>query len=306
MAKYYNKTSLIIWLREQIACGNSLPIVNNAGFAYVNTSLYEQQGYSQEESVNMIMDNFACMDDTCYMLDAEDVPADFEELSGEEREGMEFVDLGNDIIMGVWDCENLNSYEIRNTIADIEGFDFAMCETTEGRNGYPERLHGTIDMAACCHSFEEAEKIAIRYGLQLLEGRKRDGWQFWEVRGAAYNAYDRLGIDFENDTRIVADSQELLDEEIAFREEAIREDHKNAIEDAEDEEERNDEIEAMNEEIAELHREADERFGKVDFGKQHITYESGDRLCDFDICDNKCMSFREDVWTYTILLDCDC
>lgn len=222
-----------------------------------------------------------------------------------DPKNMEMAEIGEDGEACVT-SNHPTSYIVRNAIADIEGFDFAMCETTEGRNGYPENLRGTIDMAACCKSFDEAREIAERYGLRLLEGHKRDGWQFWEVRGAAYNAYDRLGIDWENDTRIVADSQELLDEEIAFREEAIREDHRDVIEDAEDEEERNDEIEAMNEEIAELHREADERFGKVDFGKQHITYESGNRLCDFDICDNESMSYHDGVWTYTVLLDCGC
>ena len=63
-------------------------------------------------------------------------------------------------------------------LADENGLDWI--EITEGRNGYPERLHKAI---IGFDSFDKAAKFAEKYNLETKMFHKKDGWQLWEDQG---------------------------------------------------------------------------------------------------------------------------
>lgn len=67
-----------------------------------------------------------------------------------------------------------------------------LIETTSDRGGYPQELkHAIIGF----NSFEEAEELAERFGLEVQEFVRRDGWQLWHRTGnKAYDPYDYLSI----------------------------------------------------------------------------------------------------------------
>lgn len=173
-------------------------------------------------------------------------------------------------------CENLNSYELRDLIADNENISvYALGETSDGANGYPRNCRGTIDMAAAGYTFGEAEELARRYGLRLLRARKRDGWQFFECRGTAYEEYDLL--DSCDDDDIIICSAEELREELKT---------------------------CLGDDIREVENREEEILSSTDFRKQFVALRHGSPDC-YDIVDRRGMSYRYDVWQYTILLYCN-
>ena len=56
---------------------------------------------------------------------------------------------------------------------------------TKGRNGYPSGTYSAID-ASKCENFEEVQKIAEENNLEIIFAHKRDGWDFWEFQGVAF------------------------------------------------------------------------------------------------------------------------
>ena len=63
-------------------------------------------------------------------------------------------------------------------IADEYGLEYV--ETTDQRNGYPSNIKGAI---IGMESFEQAEKIAAKYNLDIELITKHDGWQLWYRTG---------------------------------------------------------------------------------------------------------------------------
>lgn len=80
------------------------------------------------------------------------------------------------------------SYDLRDMICDEEGLEAA--EITEGMNGYPRRLRGCVLLSGCGKTIEEMEKIAERYGVELVSLHQRAGWHLWESEGWTNELYD--------------------------------------------------------------------------------------------------------------------
>lgn len=82
-------------------------------------------------------------------------------------------------------------------------------EITAALNGYPEHLHrGYIGFK----TFEEAENFAKKYDGEVVELRRRDGWQLWVNRG---RIYEPLKVDAEtygDDFRTVSSVEEWEDD----------------------------------------------------------------------------------------------
>jgi hypothetical protein len=64
-------------------------------------------------------------------------------------------------------------------IAEAEELDYI--ETTSERNGYPRNIKGAIKGF---DTFEKAEEIAKKYGLEIESFEKKDGWQLWYRTGS--------------------------------------------------------------------------------------------------------------------------
>ena len=72
--------------------------------------------------------------------------------------------------------------------------DLQVINTTTGLNGYPQSLKEAI---IGFENFEQAEKLAEEYHLDIEMFTKRDGWQFWNRDNSrAYDAFERSASDY--------------------------------------------------------------------------------------------------------------
>ena len=79
-----------------------------------------------------------------------------------------------------------------NEIASENGL--MVINTTTGLNGYPQSLKEAI---IGFDNFEQAEKLAEEYQLDIEIFTKRDGWQFWNRdNNSAYDAFERSASDY--------------------------------------------------------------------------------------------------------------
>lgn len=79
-----------------------------------------------------------------------------------------------------------------NEIASENGLQ--VIETTTGLNGYPRALKKAI---IGFDDFEQAEKLAEEYHLDIEVFTKRDGWQLWSRdNNSAYDAFERSASDY--------------------------------------------------------------------------------------------------------------
>lgn len=80
-------------------------------------------------------------------------------------------------------------------LADENGLDYV--STTDQANGYPSNIQIAI---TGFETYEEAEKFAAENDLKLIQIEKKDGWQLWHRRGAAYGpisvSADDYGADY--------------------------------------------------------------------------------------------------------------
>ena len=82
--------------------------------------------------------------------------------------------------------------------------DLQVIDTTTGLNGYPHALKKAI---IGFDDFEQAEKLAEEYHLDIEIFTKRDGWQLWSRdNNSAYEAFERSASDYgENYQQFSAD-----------------------------------------------------------------------------------------------------
>ena len=86
----------------------------------------------------------------------------------------------------------VNSYGLRNMISEDYGLECA--EITEGTNGYPRCLRGCVLLKDKDTTFDSMERMAELYGVEVVSLRRKDGWQFWESQGKAYDLFDFQNI----------------------------------------------------------------------------------------------------------------
>lgn len=89
----------------------------------------------------------------------------------------------------------------RVSLQDIaEQYDLQFVETTDQRNGYPSNINGAI---IGFKSFDEAQAIADKYGLDIELITKHDGWNLWYRTGDWMNEPLKITEDiFSDDTRL--------------------------------------------------------------------------------------------------------
>ena len=86
----------------------------------------------------------------------------------------------------------VNSYDLRSMISEDYGLECA--EITEGTNGYPRCLRGCVLLKDKDVTFDSMERMAELYGVEVVSLRRKDGWQFWESQGKAYDLFDFQNI----------------------------------------------------------------------------------------------------------------
>ena len=69
-------------------------------------------------------------------------------------------------------------------LAEEKGLE--LVEVTQGMNGYPKGVYKAI---VGFEDFQEAESLAEEFGLEIVELRSRDGWQFYEELGRRYEPF---------------------------------------------------------------------------------------------------------------------
>lgn len=83
------------------------------------------------------------------------------------------------------------------TLDDIAEYnDLRMKETTSERSGYPHNLKHVL---TGFESFEQAEAIAEKFGLDLIWITRREGQQLWTREGTAYQPMEIRSEDFGDD-----------------------------------------------------------------------------------------------------------
>lgn len=92
-------------------------------------------------------------------------------------------------------------------IADREGLEYI--ETTTGRNGYPENIQGAI---IGFETYNQAEEIADKYGLDIELFKTRYGWQFWERCGRFFGPMEISSEDYGDDFYQYNDADDVLDD----------------------------------------------------------------------------------------------
>lgn len=109
--------------------------------------------------------------------------------------------------------ENLDLKEI----AKKTGFDYI--ETTTGMNGYPQNIKPAI---VGFNNFDEAQKIADEYGLQIEQFTKKNGWQLWVRTGdTAYEPFENDSSDYGDDYQEYSSSE--FEDESEFFEKEVKE-----------------------------------------------------------------------------------
>lgn len=175
------------------------------------------------------------------------------------------------------DIRLATSYEIRDAICNIEGLKADEC--TCGINGYPSGCYGIV---AGLDNIEQAQKIANRYGLDVIQVRKRDGWSFYEKRGIAYEELATLPEDYHwMQCRTIEEAVEYVNGAFDGLDE-------------EDDAELIADIKALRDKCERTHLDDGEviQFSVVT-GEVRTNKEYAMRIHD------------EDVWTYEIVIDCN-
>lgn len=78
-------------------------------------------------------------------------------------------------------------------------------ETTNGMNGYPSNLMNAV---IGFDTFEEAESYAAENNMEVQMFYRRDGWQLWERKGAAYEAIKVKVEDFGDDCHALTEQDQ--------------------------------------------------------------------------------------------------
>lgn len=177
----------------------------------------------------------------------------------------------------------VNSHELRDMITDDQD-GLSGEEITSGSNGYPSNLRGAVVGFA---SYEQAEQIASLYGVEVVSLRRRDGWQFYESQGCAYEDYDMMDVyDCDCNYSIYADEDEF----VATIDEVMNE----ADED-------------------DFDGDYSDFMARMQSLKDRVLDEDTDGRfflfpCDdwdaYELIDRKAAHYSYDVWTYDIALDC--
>lgn len=225
----------------------------------------------------------------CEELDEDELLPDWkdEDRNSSDCEFWQLSNYGDNasfIQIGIYpDNYVTSSYVLRDMICDEQNLEAA--EITEGMNGYPRGLRGTVLLSGCGKTIDEMKELADLYGVELVSLHRRDGWQLWESQGWTWDLYDVEDfMDEHNDNLHRWDSYKEYAEELR---EYANGGH-------------------MDEDMKREFLEAAEKADGMELGENEFLYcEQGfPYLTDPDKADRMVDHFSYDTHNYSLALDC--
>ena len=177
----------------------------------------------------------------------------------------------------------VNSYKLRDMIS--EDYDLECAEITEGINGYPRYLRGCVLLNDKDATFDSMERMAELYGVEVVSLRRKDGWQFWESQGKAYDLFD-----FQN---ILENSD---DDELTFG--SFKEYADFLLENA------NERRVADDEGAAHFFIEKAKEIEDKELGDNEFIHTSTYTISDYEVLECNVSHYSYDTWNYCLALDC--
>lgn len=180
------------------------------------------------------------------------------------------------------DCY-VNSYKLRDMIS--EDYDLECAEITEGINGYPRYLRGCVLFNDKDATFDNMERMAELYGVEVVSLRRKDGWHFWESQGKAYDLFD-----FQN---ILENSD---DDALTFS--SFKEYADFLFENA------NERRVADDEGAAHFFIEKAKEIEDKELGDNEFIHTSTYDISDYEVLECNVSNYSYDTWNYCLALDC--
>lgn len=177
----------------------------------------------------------------------------------------------------------VNSYKLRDMIS--EDYDLECAEITEGINGYPRCLRGCVLFNDKNATFDNMERMAELYGVEVVSLRRKDGWHFWESQGKAYDLFD-----FQN---ILENSD---DDALTFS--SFKEYADFLFENA------NERRVADDEGAAHFFIEKAKEIEDKELGDNEFIHTSTYDISDYEVLECNVSNYSYDTWNYCLALDC--
>lgn len=177
----------------------------------------------------------------------------------------------------------VNSYKLRDMIS--EDYDLECAEITEGINGYPRCLRGCVLLNDKDATFDNMERMAELYGVEVVSLRRKDGWHFWESQGKAYDLFD-----FQN---ILENSD---DDALTFS--SFKEYADFLFENA------NERRVADDEGAAHFFIEKAKEIEDKELGDNEFIHTSTYDISDYEVLECNVSNYSYDTWNYCLALDC--
>ena len=177
----------------------------------------------------------------------------------------------------------VNSYKLRDMIS--EDYDLECAEITEGINGYPRCLRGCVLLNDKDATFDNMERMAELYGVEVVSLRRKDGWHFWESQGKAFDLFD-----FQN---ILENSD---DDALTFS--SFKEYADFLFENA------NERRVADDEGAAHFFIEKAKEIEDKELGDNEFIHTSTYDISDYEVLECNVSNYSYDTWNYCLALDC--
>lgn len=177
----------------------------------------------------------------------------------------------------------VNSYKLRDMIS--EDYDLECAEITEGINGYPRCLRGCVLLNDKDATFDNMERMAELYGVEVVSLRRKDGWYFWESQGKAYDLFDFQNILENSDDNALTFSSFKEYADFLF-------------------ENANERRVADDEGAAHFFIEKAKEIEDKELGDNEFIHTSTYDISDYEVLECNVSNYSYDTWNYCLALDC--
>lgn len=177
----------------------------------------------------------------------------------------------------------VNSYKLRDMIS--EDYDLECAEITEGINGYPRCLRGCVLLNDKDATFDNKERMAELYGVEVVSLRRKDGWHFWESQGKAYDLFDFQNILENSDDNALTFSSFKEYADFLF-------------------ENANERRVADDEGAAHFFIEKAKEIEDKELGDNEFIHTSTYDISDYEVLECNVSNYSYDTWNYCLALDC--
>lgn len=177
----------------------------------------------------------------------------------------------------------VNSYKLRDMIS--EDYDLECAEITEGINGYPRCLRGCVLLNDKDATFDNIERMAELYGVEVVSLRRKDGWHFWESQGKAYDLFDFQNILENSDDNALTFSSFKEYADFLF-------------------ENANERRVADDEGAAHFFIEKAKEIEDKELGDNEFIHTSTYDISDYEVLECNVSNYSYDTWNYCLALDC--